>query len=183
MPLQEHQHVIEIGIEGREYSKHIALLILQLVLHKGIAIFVLRWYSTAKTQYRKFETNISRKGIAQPQSQFLHSCVCKRFILYVNPDERSACSVAGKYVDDPGNLYGTVKIAHRHIYVEIGTEAAQFLFLEYINGIFVAVCIKSRIIIWKRYSIHLSVGFCLFCVGHGQNAPIMRRIFIVDLLG
>jgi hypothetical protein len=30
---------------------------------------------TAKTQYRKFETNILRKGIAPPQSQFPHSSV------------------------------------------------------------------------------------------------------------
>ncbi len=35
---------------------------------------------TAKTQYRKFETKIPRKGIARPQSQFPHSCVCERFI-------------------------------------------------------------------------------------------------------
>ncbi len=33
-----------------------------------------------KTQYRKFETNIPSKGIARPQSQFPHSCVCERFI-------------------------------------------------------------------------------------------------------
>jgi hypothetical protein len=30
---------------------------------------------TAKTQYQKFETNIPRKGIARPLSQFPHSCV------------------------------------------------------------------------------------------------------------
>jgi hypothetical protein len=36
----------------------------------------------AKNQYRKSETNIPRKGIVnvQPQSEFLHSCVCERFI-------------------------------------------------------------------------------------------------------
>ncbi len=30
---------------------------------------------TAKTKCRKFETNIPRKGISGPQSQFPHSCV------------------------------------------------------------------------------------------------------------
>jgi hypothetical protein len=35
---------------------------------------------TAKTKRRKFETNIPRKGISGPQSQFPHSCVCERII-------------------------------------------------------------------------------------------------------
>ncbi len=51
---------------------------------------------TAKTQYRKFETNVPRKGIPRPQSQFPHSCVCERFIF---SHDRSAYSAAGKYVD------------------------------------------------------------------------------------
>ncbi len=40
-------------------------------------------HCTAKNQYRKFETNILRKGIARPQSQFPHSCVCEQFILWI----------------------------------------------------------------------------------------------------
>ncbi len=34
----------------------------------------------AKNQYQKLETNIPRKVIARPQSQFPHKCVCERFI-------------------------------------------------------------------------------------------------------
>jgi hypothetical protein len=37
-------------------------------------------FNTGKTQYRKSETNIPRKGIARPQSQFPNSCVCERFL-------------------------------------------------------------------------------------------------------
>ncbi len=51
--------------------------------------------STATAQYRKFE-DIPRKGIARPQSQFLHSFVCERY-----PQDRSAYSAAGKYVFGP----------------------------------------------------------------------------------
>ncbi len=51
---------------------------------------------TAKTQYRKFETNIPKKGIALPRSQFPHSCACERFI---DSHNRSAYSDAGKCVD------------------------------------------------------------------------------------
>ncbi len=53
----------------------------------------IQFLHTAKTQYRKFETNFPRKGSAQLQSQFLHSCFCKRFIY--SPD-LSAYSAAGK---------------------------------------------------------------------------------------
>ncbi len=51
---------------------------------------------TEKTQYQKFETNSPGKGIARPQFQFPHLCVCDQF-LYSH--HRSAYSAAGKYVD------------------------------------------------------------------------------------
>ncbi len=51
---------------------------------------------TAKTQYRKFEINIPREGIARPESQFPHSCVCK---LFQYSTDLSANSAAEKYVD------------------------------------------------------------------------------------
>ncbi len=58
----------------------------------------LRENYTAKPQYRKFETNIPRIGIARPQSQFPHLlvCVCERFIY---SHDRSTYSAAGKYMD------------------------------------------------------------------------------------
>jgi hypothetical protein len=43
----------------------------------------LRQICTAKKKCQKFETNIPRKGISGPESQFPHSCVCER-IIYIS---------------------------------------------------------------------------------------------------
>jgi hypothetical protein len=56
---------------------------------------------TAKTKCRKFETNIHRKRISGPQSQFPHSCVCER-IIYSHVG--SAFSAWGNMWTDPGNI-------------------------------------------------------------------------------
>ncbi len=54
-----------------------------------------------KTKCRKFETNIPRKGISGPQSQFPHSCVCERITYSHN---RSAFSAGGYMWTEPGNI-------------------------------------------------------------------------------
>ncbi len=111
------------------------------------------WFAcTAKNQYRKLETNIPRKGIAQPQPQFPHSCIRERFIYY---HDRFAYSVTGNMWTDPGNIF----IAHRHTNVVFGTEAAQFSEMEYINGIFVEV--------WTNH-----INFQVTKPGRSTNTPL-----------
>jgi hypothetical protein len=88
---------------------------------------------TAKTRYRKFETNIPRKGTAQLQSQFLHSCFY-RFAY-------SACrKISGPNV-------GIYRSHTDTLLWKIGTESLQFLYWGYINSNFFAVHINRFIVI------------------------------------
>jgi hypothetical protein len=86
-------------------------------------LFIIKIYCTAKTQYRKFETNIPRLRSLSPN-----------FHIHV--------SVGDLYIPTislPILLQENMWTSDRHVNVEIETEAAQCLFWEYINGIFVAV--------------------------------------------
>jgi hypothetical protein len=55
----------------------------------------------AKKQYRKFETNIPRKGIVWPQSQFLHSCSVRD--LYI-PTSDLPIPLQANLWTDPGSI-------------------------------------------------------------------------------
>jgi hypothetical protein len=81
-----------------------------------------------------------KRNCASSVPQFLHSCVCKRFIYSHN---WSAYSAVGKYVDQSWESL-------TNMIIEIGTKVAQFLFWEYINGIFAAVQPK---LIWQSLSL------------------------------
>ncbi len=87
---------------------------------------------SAKTVYRKFETYIPRNESAPPQSQFIHSCVCERFIY---SHDRSAHSAAGKYVGRSWEYINHSQI-HECGNWDWGCAVSYLLFHIFLGGIF-----------------------------------------------
>jgi hypothetical protein len=76
---------------------------------------------TAQKKCRKFEANIPRKGISRGLSPNFHIHVSVSELLYIQYSyDGSAFSAGGNMWTDPGNI----EIAHRHMNVEIGAQAA-----------------------------------------------------------
>ena len=57
---------------------------------------IIRYWIVLNAMQQKSHLCIPFMGTVWPQSQFPHSCVCERFIYFL---DRSAYSAAGKYVD------------------------------------------------------------------------------------
>jgi hypothetical protein len=68
----------------------------------------------------------------------IHSYICQKFIY-------SQVSLPVLLQENIWPHPGNIKIAHKHINVEIGTKAGQFPEKDYINGIFVAVHQKQKL--------------------------------------
>ncbi len=126
--------------------------------------FSRNYYHTAKTQYRKFETNNPRKGTARLQSQFQQ--LVSASDLYIPLIGLSILLQEKRWAD-----HGNIWIAHTDINAKIGTEAAQFLFWEYINSNFFAVQVLL-------IAYHRSQERSTFVLTHGFAKQPCKNLFV-----
>ncbi len=101
----------------RRVQESLCISVLQNSSFQLESILTVNW----NTLQRQFRLYIPFLGIAWPQPQFPHSCVCERFIY---SQDQSTYFLQQKRQTHRGNIL----FAHRHIDVEIGKKTPIFLF-------------------------------------------------------
>ncbi len=146
--------------------KNVSASVLELQKYTSFFVYLSGHFSCVSPYalLRKSHLCISFLGIARPQSQFPHLCVCERFMY---SQDRSTYLLQQNRRINHGNIYSL--FAHRHMNVEIGTVAAQFRIWEYlfrIFGIGSLQCVRSTTILQTS-----PLTFRLYCTLHG--VPLM----------
>ncbi len=106
------------------------------------------------TLQRQFRLYIPFLGIAWPQPQFPHLCVCERFLY---SQDRSTYFLQQKRQTHRRNI----QFAHRHMNLEIGTETPLFLFWEYLFQIFGILSLQCILFICKGWE-NICIIFIIF---------------------
>ncbi len=148
----------------------------------------------ANALQRQFRLYIPFLGIARPQPQLPHSCVFERFIY---SQDQSTYFLQQNRPTHRGNI----QFAHRHINLEIGTEAPIFLFWEYLfqifgfslqcgrrgrwNQIYFSLGVNEHSCYHSTYTVHRKKRFTSFPSPAGMSLtklPLGRNNSVMTLL-